>query len=125
MDADAVRAWVDGYRAVWESNEPEAIGALFTEDARYLTEPYAEPWRGRQAIVAHWLEAKDAPGQTEFRYEVMALAGDLAFVRGWTTYLDPPKREYSNLWIIRLDGDGRCEAFTEWWMKHRTPASPS
>ena len=42
-----VRAWVDGYVRAWNSNDPAAIGALFTEDAAYHTEPYGEPWRGR------------------------------------------------------------------------------
>jgi uncharacterized protein (TIGR02246 family) len=120
VDADAVRAWVEGYREAWESNDPEAIGALFAEGARYLTEPYAEPWVGRDQIVARWLDARDEPGQTEFRFEVLAVDGPLGFVRGWTRYLDPPPRDYSNLWVIRLDEAGRCEEFTEWWMKHRS-----
>jgi uncharacterized protein (TIGR02246 family) len=118
MDAGAFRAWVDGYRAAWESNDPAAIGALFAEEGRYLTEPYAEPWTGREAIVAGWLDHRDEPGQTEFRFEVVAVEGDLGFVRGWTTYLDPPPREYSNLWVVRLDADGRCLEYTEWWMRH-------
>jgi uncharacterized protein (TIGR02246 family) len=119
MDADALRSWVDRYRVVWETNEPEQIAALFTEDATYATEPYAEPWRGRDAIVAGWLEARDEPGQTDFRYEILAIDGDLGFVRGWTTYHDPPERTYSNLWEIRLGDDGRCSEFVEWYMKHR------
>ena len=40
---DRVRAWVDGYVEAWNSNHPAAIGALFTEDAAYYTEPYGEP----------------------------------------------------------------------------------
>ena len=120
MDADAVRTWVEAYRSAWESNDPEAIGGLFTQDATYLTEPYAEPWVGREAIVAEWLKARDEPGQTEFSSEVIAIDGNLAFVQGLTRYLTPELRDYSNLWVIRLAEDGRCDAFTEWWMKHRT-----
>lgn len=119
MDATALRSWVDRYRDAWESNDPEGIGSLFTDDARYLTEPYADPTEGRDAIVAAWLDSRDEPGQTDFRYEVMAIAGDLGFVRCWTTYHDPPEREYSNLWVVKLAEDGRCEEFTEWWMQHR------
>lgn len=119
MDEAAVRSWVDRYRDAWESNDPEVIGSLFTDEARYLTEPYAEPLEGRDAIVAGWLSARDEPGQTEFRYEVMVIAGNLGFVRGWTTYHDPPERKYSNLWVVKLADDGRCEEFTEWWMQHR------
>ena len=121
MDTDALRSWVDRYRLVWESNDPVEIGALFIEDATYATEPYAEPWRGRDQIVSGWLDAKDEPGQTEFRFEVLGMDGDLGFVRGWTQYHSPPGA-YSNLWVIRLEGDGRCSEFVEWYMKLRSNA---
>jgi hypothetical protein len=119
MDANTLKLWVNGYRDAWVSNDAEEIGRLFADGARYYTEPYAEPWEGRDGIIAKWLENRDEPGQTDFRYEVMAIDGDLGFVRGWTQYFDPPPREYSNLWVVRLDADGRCQEFVEWWMKHR------
>jgi hypothetical protein len=46
---------------------------------------------------------------------VLAVAGDLGFVRGWTTYTE--ESDYSNLWVIRLAADGRCSEFVEWWME--------
>ena len=117
MDRDAVAAWVDAYVRAWESNDPAAIGDLFTADAAYYTAPYREPWRGREAIIAGWLGRKDEPGTWSFRYEPLAVAGDLRFLRGWTHYTDPPQ-EFSNLWLIRLTADGRCCEFSEWWMQH-------
>ena len=117
---DDVERWVDGYVRAWGSNEPADIGALFADDAAYRTEPYAEPWNGRDEIVQRWLAGKDEPGTWEFRYEPMALAGNVAFVRGWATYTDgDPERRYHNLWVIELDDDGRATSFTEWFMKQR------
>jgi hypothetical protein len=49
---------------------------------------------------------------------VVARTDDVAIVQGETAY---PSQTYSNLWVIQLDGDGRCAEFTEWWMEH--PAS--
>ena len=34
-------------------------------------------------------------------------------------------REYHNLWVIELDGDGRCRSFTEWFMKTPKPRRKS
>ena len=116
MDESAVAAWVDRYVRAWETNDPADIGGLFTEDARYYPTPDGEPWRGRDGIVAGWLERKDEPGTWAFRYQVRAVAGDLAFVRGWTHYVEPPA-DYSNLWVIRFDPAGQCVEFTEWWME--------
>jgi hypothetical protein len=117
MDEPAVAAWIDGYVRAWETNDPAAIGELFADNARYYPRPDGEPWRDRGGIVSNWLERRDEPGTWAFRYQTLAVAGDLAFVRGWTHYNDPAT-EYSNLWVIRFDPAGRCVEFTEWWMEH-------
>ena len=116
MNAQTFEAWVAGYVRAWETNDPAAIGALFANDALYYTAPFRDPWRGRDVIVADWLERKDEAGTWTFRHEIIAVAGDLGFVRGWTHYTDPPTA-FSNLWIVRLAPDGRCVEFTEWWME--------
>ena len=118
MNEQSAAAWVGRYVAAWESNDPAAIGALFAENANYRQRPSDEPWQGRDAIVARWLEIKDQPGTWTFRFEVLAATNDLAFVRGWTHYTDPPT-DYDNLWVLRFDGEGRCADFTEWWMTPR------
>jgi len=119
---EQVRQWVEGYRRAWESNDPDDIGRLFSERALYYTKPHNPPWRGRQGIVEGWLQIKDEPGDTEFSWEPLAIAGDLAIVQGQTLYHDPPQR-YSNLWVIRLDPTGQATEFTEWWMKHDQPSA--
>lgn len=118
MDPDHFTRWVEAYRRAWTSSDPDDIAALFTEDAKYFTEPHAEPWEGRDTIVRGWLDRKDEPDDTDFRFDVLGSDGDIGFVQGWTRYFTEPQRGYSNLWVIRLDSDGRAREFTEWWMKH-------
>jgi ketosteroid isomerase-like protein len=115
MEPRDVEAWVKRYVRAWTTNDPADVAALFTEDASYYTAPFREPWRGRDAIVAGWLDRKDTPGTWKFRSEVLAVADDLGFVRGRTDY--PDEERYSNLWVVRLR-DGRASEFTEWWMQH-------
>lgn len=122
---DGLRRWVDAYVAAWDSNDPAAIMALFTDDAVYYAEPHVEPWVGREEIVREWLGRKDEPGDHTFRSEPIALDGDLGFVRGWTTYADDPPKEYGNLWVIRLTPDGRASEFTEWYVRVRNPKPPT
>jgi hypothetical protein len=114
---EQLTAWMTGYVTAWNSNKPEDVGALFTEDAEYYTEPYATPWQGREDIIREWLANKDEPGETTFEWTPVAVTDDVAIIQGTTVYRSPP-RTYSNLWVIRLDNDGRCRHFTEWWMKH-------
>jgi hypothetical protein len=42
---------------------------------------------------------------------------EVAIITGTAIYKEPPS-VYSNLWVVRLDPDGRCREFTEWWMLH-------
>jgi uncharacterized protein (TIGR02246 family) len=115
MDRNTVDRWMQGYIKAWESNDPSDIGALFTDDAVYYTAPHREPWRGRDGIVESWLDRKDEAGDWSFRYEIIAVCDDLAFVRGWTEYRTNP--DYANLWVIRLTAEGRSSEYTEWWME--------
>jgi hypothetical protein len=90
-------------------------GKLFKDDALYLMARHREPWRGRDGIIAGWLDHRDEPAAGPFGMSSSRFAGDLAFVRRWTDYSDGDR--FSNLWVIRLDEDGRCSEFMEWWME--------
>ena len=107
---------MQGYVRAWGTNERDDIGSLFTDDAVYYTAPHREPWRTRDGIVEGWLDRKDEPGDWEFRYEILDVCGGRGYVRGWTHYTtDDP--DYSNLWVVSLDDEGRCSEFIEWWME--------
>ncbi len=118
VDVDQVKTWVEGYLQAWNSNDPQAIGQLFSEEAAYYTGPFDEPWKGRATIVANWLERKDEPGTFRFHYLVLSASDDLGVVRGWTLYLEA-QREFANLWLIKFDPEGRCSEFTEWWVQRK------
>lgn len=117
---DALESWIDGYQRAWQSNDPEDIRALFTEDATYRTAPFRQPWTGHGEIVAGWLDARDEPGEADFEWHPLAADGILRFVEGVTAYRGG--ETYSNLWVIALESDGRASAFTEWWMEQPAPA---
>lgn len=118
-DIRDVTRWVDGYLRAWNSNDPDEIGALFTDDAGYYTAPFSPPWRGREQVIAGWLGRKDEPGETTFDWHPVVVTDEVAIIEGTTTY---PDQTYSNLWVIRLEADGRCREFTEWWMEQPGPS---
>ena len=52
MDRPVLQAWLDRYVQAWKSYDPDAIGALFGEDATYRYHPYDgddQVIRGRDA----------------------------------------------------------------------------
>ncbi len=106
--------WTAAYVDAWRSNDRDQIGSLFSEDAIYLTSPDAEPRVGRADIVAGWLEDLDEPGTWSFDWWIVHEDDGFVAIEGRTKY--PAERDYVNLWIVRLDADGRATAFTEWYM---------
>lgn len=120
MDRTDLEAWLAAYRRAWTSDDPADITALFTEDATYSPWPFSNSWEGRDRIVEKWIDRGDAKRQWEFEHEILAVEGDTGVVRGLTHY--PAQGEeaeeiYSNIWLIRLDPDGRAREFAEWWVE--------
>lgn len=116
MEAKPFEVWVERYRAAWQSNDPDQIGALFSEDAKYFDKPAANPWVGRDEIVREWLQRKDEPGDTTFTWRLLAVEGGLGVVRAVTDYASSGN-VYDNLWEIELDPEGRCSRFVEWFIQ--------
>jgi hypothetical protein len=111
-----LQRWLDAYVEAWRTYDREAIAALFAEGASYAYHPYDEPLRGRDAIAASWLSEQDPPGSWEASYRPLMFDGDRAIAIGETRYADG--NVYSNLFVLRFDGDGRCTEFVEYYVHH-------
>lgn len=128
MTRDDAERWLQKYIEAWRSYESAAIGALFSEDAEYRYHPYDEPLRGRDAIVASWLEeeARDHPDTWDAHYDVLVADGNVVVATGTSTYLTEGgeiDRVYYNNFVLEFDDDQRCKSFTEYYMKKPTSAS--
>ena len=123
-ELDSLARWFGLYVEAWRSNDAEKIGALFTDDAVYRWHPYDEGddvAHGRDAIVHAWLEEPDEPESWELTGEPIAVSGDLGVIRAVTAYRGDDERTYHNIFLVRLDDEGRCFDFVEYFM--RVPAA--
>lgn len=121
MDHATFQDWLNRYIDAWRAGDPAAIGDLFSADAAYFYGPYREPVTGRDAIVKDWLADPDEPGSWEAEYRPLAVDGDVAVATGESRYADG--KTYSNIYVCRFDGEGRCVEFREWYMKQ--PGNPT
>src|SRR5690606_25695019 len=78
--AMTIDTWLKGYRRAWESRDPDAAAALFTEDATYREEPYAEPFLGRTGVRDYWTRVTATQEDVEFRSGTPVVDGDRAAV---------------------------------------------
>jgi nuclear transport factor 2 (NTF2) superfamily protein len=114
MTHDDVTRWLDGYIDAWMTYDPDKIRALFSEDAEYRYHPWDEPVRGREAIVADWLDSPDTPGTYIATYGAWAVDGKRAVATGTSRYDDhTQKRTYHNVFLLEFDDAGLCSSFTE------------
>jgi hypothetical protein len=124
MDHDPVafKSWLDAYGHAWESRNPEAATALFTEDGTYQVTPFLEPMRGRKAIYEYWCEVVRTEENITFAYEILVENAELNIAR-WSASLVivPPglQTRLDGIFLISLDGEGRCQSLQEWWHKQQ------
>lgn len=122
MTRDELQRWLDEYLAAWRSSDAAQIGALFSDEAVYSFRPWESEEvtvRGRDAIVASWLDSPDEPGSWEAQYEPFAVEGPRAAAVGWSRYFavgDQPEKLYHNVFLLGFDDDGRCSSFHEFYM---------
>lgn len=118
LDARAFGAWLDGYKAAWESRDAAAAAALFAEDATYRETPFDPPMEGRAAIADYWTRVTSGQRDVRFGYEILACDGDTGLCRWHAAFVGIPGGE-----AIELDGIFRCgfteerlvDRFEEWW----------
>ncbi len=124
IDQGTVADWLNAYVEAWKSYDPQAIGNLFAADATYSYNPFdEEPVRGRDAIVANWIENQDAPGSYDAHYEPIAVDGNIAVTNGRSRYFEADsktlRKVFDNIVVLRFDDQGQCVDFREWYMQLR------
>jgi len=120
MDRSGFESWIARYVELWRTPGTERLGELFTDDATYLTSPWADPVVGRAALAAFWESERDGPDE-EFTLtsEVVAVEGDTGVARLEVAY--GAANRWRDLWVVRFAPDGRCRAFEEWPFAPRQP----
>jgi hypothetical protein len=72
-------------------------------------------------VTAYWLGEKEGEIPWSFEYQLLAQEGDLYVVRAVTTYPEGTSgaegpETFHNLWLVRLERDGRASEFIEYFM---------
>jgi hypothetical protein len=124
LTAEDLSAWLDAYGRAWETRDPDAAAALFTDEATYQWGPFEEPLRGRDEIRKRWAEATSTQDAVSFGCEPMAVTDDHGIARWWVSFVLPAERSrvrIEGIFAIALDAGGRCREFREWWNAQEEP----
>lgn len=120
-----IDAWLEAYGRAWETRDPAAAAALFTDDATYLEEPYAEPFMGRTGVHDYWARVTSTQEDVTFRHGTPIADGDRAAVEWWVTLRNGgvDVTLAGEFWL-RFGAEGLCRELREYWHfseGHRAP----
>jgi uncharacterized protein (TIGR02246 family) len=111
-----VQEWAERYARAWEDADDKAVGELFTEDATYRSDPFHEPYRGREAIRGYWRDVTATQANVEVVVGRTMMAGDRALVEWWTQMdSDGAPVTLPGALLLELDETGLCRALREYW----------
>jgi nuclear transport factor 2 (NTF2) superfamily protein len=124
VDPGALEDWLSRYGRAWETADPDAAAALFTEDATYRETPFDEVMEGREAIRRYWQEIPDTQRDISFGWEIVGT--DPVVVRWRAGYLrvrDGSRIELDGMFLLDFDeSSGLCRTLREGGHLHATPA---
>jgi nuclear transport factor 2 (NTF2) superfamily protein len=120
VDEGTFKTWLEAYGHAWETRDPDAAAGLFTQDATYHETPFDEPMRGHQEILEYWSEVPRSQEDIRFSHEILALTEDEGIARWRANFRRVPSKtqvKLDGIFVVKLNGDGLCEEFREWWHK--------
>jgi len=122
MKSSAFESWLEAYGHAWRDRNPQAAADLFAEDGSYQVTPFVAPMRGRSAIFEYWSKVAQTERDIQFGYEVLAVTPEVGIARWWASFIRVPpglQTKLDGIFLITLDGDGRCRLLREWWHKEQ------
>jgi ketosteroid isomerase-like protein len=101
----------------WEGRQPDVIVDLFSADAEYRDDPFAEPLSGRNAIRARWNEICATQLHVDFDAERVWVSGTTVLASWHGAYTRPSTAERVRLrgfMTLEIDGAGAVRRFRQW-----------
>ena len=126
LDEAAFAAWLDSYKAAWESRDAAAAAALFTPEASYHEMPFDPPIEGREAIAAYWAKAVAGQKDIVFTYEILACSEDEGLCHWHCAFAAVPagdRIDLDGIFRCRFAGPTQVDRFQEWWHVAVRPAA--
>ena len=108
--------WLAAYRKAWIERDPDAAAALFTDDATYQEQPYAEAYAGPQGVHDYWASVTATQANVELEYGTPLVLGDRTAVEWWVTLVNAGVEiTLAGEFMLRFDESGLCRDLREYW----------
>lgn len=125
--AEAAGRWAAAWKAGWEALDPEPIIALYAPDATLSTEPFREPYRGREGVRAYVTRVLGEEEDPRVWTSDPIVDGDRASVSWWATLREEGvETTLAGTSVLRFDAEGLVvEQWDAWNVERQRRAPPS
>ncbi len=105
--ADAARRWASAWKVGWESLDPEPIVARYAPNALLSTEPFREPYRGRDGVRQYVTQALGEEEDPRVWTSEPIVDGDRASISWWASLReDGADATLAGTSVLRFDANG-------------------
>ena len=105
--ADAARRWASAWKEGWESLDPEPLVALYAMNALLSTEPFREPYRGRDGVREYVSQALGEEEDPRVWTSDPIVEGDRASISWWASLRENgADATLAGTSVLRFDADG-------------------
>ena len=108
---DAFTGWLTAFGDAWEAGDAGRLTPLFSVGASFAPDPFSQVVRGRTELLAHFDKLFAAWPGASFAAQVLGV-GDTYGVAHWR--VSSAERARDGVWVVALDGRGRCESLRQW-----------
>ncbi|MDP8903833.1 MAG: nuclear transport factor 2 family protein [Chloroflexota bacterium] len=105
------------FKRGWEQRDPETLMGLFSDDAVYRADPFADELVGANAIRARWNEICAAQVHVEFDAERIWVVGATVLASWHAAYTRRRTAErvrVRGFMTLELNGAGRVQRVRQW-----------
>ena len=116
-DYAAAGEWLEAFGRAWQTFDGDAWVGLFSEDAEYHEDPFAEPLVGHNALRAYLLEGAESEGDVDFTIERHWVSGDTILAAWHANYIAKPAGQRvrtAGFLTAEMASDGRANRLRGW-----------
>ncbi|UCF19310.1 MAG: nuclear transport factor 2 family protein [Gemmatimonadota bacterium] len=118
MSEAELQNWLEAYRQAWETRDPEAAVALFSDNVKYYETPFGLPAEGRPGVRDYWANATRGQVDIGFSHEVLFVSQDRGIARWWASFTrvsTGARIDLDGVFLLEFDHEGLCRELREWW----------
>jgi ketosteroid isomerase-like protein len=128
-DSPSIRAaatrWAEAWRLGWESLDPEPIVACYAPDALLSTQPFQEPYRGRDGVREYVTQALAEEEDPRVWMSDPIVDGDRASISWWASLREGgADATLAGTSVLRFDRDGLVIEQWDAWNQAAERAEP-